>query len=408
MTDAATRIICHPCDSRTGIGLLTEAILRHPSPESASTMVFTLRLASLLLFLTPISLAAKDTPPPDPYAEGRAIVADIQRVVTPNGVQESFVADIGGTRQAVSVRGADRGNPLLLFVHGGPGAVEMPIAWTFQRPWEDYFTVVQWDQRGAGKSYAMNDPEAIAETLTPERYRDDAIELIELLRKRYGKRKVVLLGHSWGSIVGLAVAAKRPDLLHAYVGMGQAIDFKAGERTGLAWTREQARAEGNEVALRDLDALRPYPDEGPFVIQSADAWRKWGVRYGALAAYRQDANFYLRAPRLSPEYTPADVKAWHGGSAFTVETLWPRLADVNFNDVTKLDVPIVLFNGRHDYTTPVPLAEAWMRRLDAPKKTTVWFEHSAHLPMIEEPGRVFAALLEHVLPLARERSGEKP
>ena len=86
----------------------------------------------------------------------------------------------------------------------------MPIAWSFQRPWEDFFTVVQYDQRGAGKSYRLNDPERLATTLTFERYRDDAIELIELLRKRYGKRKVILLGHSWGSAVGLGVRPRAP------------------------------------------------------------------------------------------------------------------------------------------------------------------------------------------------------
>ena len=146
----------------------------------------------------------------DIYAPGRAIVADLDRIVTPNGVQETFEAVLGGARQVVNVRGADRGNPILIYIHGGPGAVEMPFGWAFQRPWEDFFTVVQWDQRGAGRSYSLNDPKTLATTLTIDRYRDDTIELIELLRKKYGKQKVFLLGHSWGSVVGLSVAAKDP------------------------------------------------------------------------------------------------------------------------------------------------------------------------------------------------------
>lgn len=341
----------------------------------------------------------------DPYAPGKEVIADINKIVTPHGVQEEFVATLGGTKQAVSVRGADRDNPILLFIHGGPGAVEMPIAWTFQRPWEDYFTVVQWDQRGAGKSYALNDPAAIAPTLSLERYRDDAIELIELLRSRYGKQKVFVLGHSWGSAVGLSVAAARPDLLHAYVGMGQFIDVRENERVGMAWTLEQARRAGNTKAVQEIEALRPYPDSGPFGIDKADGWRKWAIQYGSLAAYRKDANFYLRAPRLSPEYTPADRKAWIDGSGFTVTTLWPRLADMSFQGMRKAEVPIVMLLGRHDYTTPSDITARWMEKLSAPKKQTVWFEHSSHLPMIEEPGRVFAALLQHVLPLADKKEG---
>lgn len=357
--------------------------------------------AALLLLSCATSAQAQSTASDDAYGPGRAVVAEMQRIVTPNGVQDSFETVLGGARQVVSVRGADRDNPILLFVHGGPGSVEMPMAWSFQRPWEDYFTVVQWDQRGAGKSFPLNDPEALAPTMTLERYRDDAIELIEQLRRKYGKRKIVLMGHSWGSAVGLAVAAKRPDLLHAYVGIGQAIDFRENERVGMAWTIERATREGNAQAVHEVEALRPYPD-GDFTIDKADAWRKWSIGYGALAAYRPNADFYFQSTRLSPEYTPADRKAWSDGSAFSVTTLWPRLAEVSFMDVRKLEVPVVFFLGRHDYTVPAPIAAAWLARVEAPKKQVVWFEHSAHLPMVEEPGRVFAALLEHVLPLVED------
>src|SRR3546814_18307757 len=137
----------------------------------------------------------------------------------------------------------------------------MPVAWAFQRPWEDVFTVVQYDQRGAGRSYPLNDPATLASTMTPERYRDDAIELIELLKKRYDKRKVVLMGHSWGSIVGLSVAVKRPDLLYAYVCVGRGIDFRDGEKAGLAWTRAQAVAAGNPGAAGATDAAAPSPQD---------------------------------------------------------------------------------------------------------------------------------------------------
>ncbi len=352
------------------------------------------------MLLLALAATAQVAAPADPYAPGREIIAEIGTVVTPKGVQETFEVTLGGARQMVNVRGSDRDNPILLFIHGGPGAVEMPIAWAFQRPWEDYFTVVQWDQRGAGRSYPLNDPVALAPTLTVERYRDDAIELIDRLRAKYGKRKIFVLGHSWGSVVGLAVAAKRPDLLHAYIGMGQIIDAKENERVGMAWTIAQARAAGNADAVREVEALKPYPDAGAFTIEQADGWRKWAIGYGSLAAYRKDANFYLRAPRLSPEYTAADRKAWADGSLYSVTTLWPRLADLSFTRTRRIGAPVFMFLGRHDYTTPSPITAEWMARLSAPKKRVTWFEHSAHLPMIEEPGRVFAALVEQVRPLA--------
>lgn len=355
--------------------------------------------------LAMLMLSAPATAQPDPYAQGREMVAGLGKIVAPAGVQETFQVTLGGARQVVNVRGSDRANPILLFVHGGPGAVEMPIAWTFQRSWEDFFTVVQWDQRGAGRSYPLNDPATLAPTMTLERYRNDAIELIELLKSRYGKHKVVLVGHSWGSLVGLSVAAARPDLLHAYVGMGQAIDFMAAERVGLDWTLDQARKRSEAQAVRELEALAPYPESGPFTIAKADGWRKYAVRYGALAAYRPDAQFYFDVVKLSPEYTPADRKAWGQGSAFSVETLWPRLRDVSLANVTRLRLPVFFFLGRHDYVVPFPVAARWMAKVRAPRKDIVWFDHSAHLMMIEEPGRTLDALVHKVLPVVREQHG---
>jgi proline iminopeptidase len=330
---------------------------------------------------------------PDGLEKARSIIGDIQKIVTPNGIDETLILELGGARQVVNIRGADKANPVLLYIHGGPGSVEMPMAWSFQRPWEDFFTVVQWDQRGAGRSYRLNDPDKIASSLTFERYRDDAIELIEQLRSRLGKRKVFVLGHSFGSAVGLAVAQKRPELLYAYIGMGQLIDFRENERVGMARTMELARKRGDDDAVRAIAALTPYPDSGPFTIDKADGWRKWANKYGSLAGQRSDANFYFDSTKLSPLYTPQDRVDWGTGSAFTVTTLWPRLADVSFSSLHKMNVPVVLLLGRYDSTTPSTIAAKWFGQLSAPSKTLCWFENSGHLPMIEEQGRTFAALL---------------
>jgi pimeloyl-ACP methyl ester carboxylesterase len=264
--------------------------------------------------------------------------------------------------------------------------------------------VVEWDQRAAGKSFRMEDPQVVGPTLTPDRYRDDTIELIELLRARYGKRKIFLLGHSWGSTVGLSVAIKRPDLLFAYVGMGQLIDFPENERTSYAMVLEQARQDRNAQAVKELEAIAPYPGSGSLDVEKTAVERKWSVYYGGLAAGRQEGDFYTHLGRLSPEYGADDRKAWDASSEFTMKVLWPKLAAVSFRDVRRIDVPVIFFLGRHDTTTPPQIAADWLQRVKAPKKAVVWFEQSAHLPMLEEPGRVFEALVHQVRPLARPRS----
>jgi proline iminopeptidase len=366
--------------------------------EAVRLALIALPLATMpqhALSRAPVNATAQEVSAADPLAPARTIIADVQRIVAPNGIDETLTLTLGGARQVVNIRGADRRNPILLYIHGGPGSVEMPMAWTFQHPWEDFFTVVQWDQRGAGRSYPLNDPAEIAPTLTIDRYRDDAIELIEQLRARLGQPKVFVLGHSFGSTVGLAVAERRPDLLYAYmyIGMGQLVDARENERVGMANTLRIARERGDKAAVQAIEALRRYPDSGPFTIDKADAWRAYANRYGSLAGYRSDAKFYFDSTKLSPLYTPADRQAWSEGSAFTVKTLWPRIADLSFTGLGRLDLPVMLLLGARDSTTPSDIAERWLARLSAPNRTACRFAFSGHLPMIEEPGKTLLALL---------------
>lgn len=368
-----------------------------------------IRLATAILALAFASAAAADAAPPaDPHAAARHIIGELQQITTPDGIQESFVAEINGTKQYVLVRGNHRDNPILLFVHGGPAAPEMPISWAFQRPWEEFFTVVQWDQRASGKSWPLNDPQALLPTLGVGQYRDDVIALIEQLVRRYGKRKVILLGHSWGSIPGLMAAQAWPDLLHAYVGIGQIIDFREGERLGYEQILRRAREDGNAEAIAELEALAPYPGDGEFSVEAIGTQRKWSIHYGYLTAGRDNARAYFRAHRLSPEYGPADIEAWGAGSAFTIEHLLPKLADVSFVPVRRLAVPTYMFMGRHDYTTPNAPVQAWLERLQAPAKAGVWFEDSAHVIPADEPGRTLLALLRHVRPHAEKAGDGEP
>jgi len=328
----------------------------------------------------------------DDYAPAREVVRGLNRIVTDKGVQETFTATLGGAKQVVTVRGADRDNPILVYVHGGPGAAESPFAWAFQRPWEDYFTVVQWDQRGAGRSYRSEGHAALAPTMTLDRIRDDAIELIDQLNARYRQRKVFLLGHSFGSVIGMMVAAKRPDLLHAYVGMGQYVATVAGEKASFAWTLDQAKHAGNAQAIRELEALQPYP--GDTSIAKIDAERKWANHYGGLFWRHSDGDFYFRLARLSPDYTPEQRAAYDAGGQFSTELLERQLKELSFIPITRLGCPVYMLLGRHDGLTPAPLAANWLDRVTAPAKKAFWFEQSAHMPMIEEPGRTLAALLE--------------
>ena len=356
----------------------------------------------VLLVLSSVAAASGATPTDadDPHADAKRILGDLQRVVTPNGVQSLEKVRLGGIEQWISIRGADRDNPVLLYLHGGPAQPMMPASWTFQRAWEDYFTVVQWDQRAAGKTYLAADPAEVADTIRIDRYVDDALELIALLRERFGKDKVVVLGHSWGTIVGMEVLLRRPEWLHAYVGLGQVISVEENETLGYEYALRRARAEGHREALAALAALAPYPGPEPLHRERIGAQRKWSIHYGGLSGYRDNANQYFAAQRLSPDYSEADRRAIHDGSLLTLDRILAEWNTVDFRGVREVGAPVVMFMGRHDYTTPSQQAADWVARVKAPDKEAVWFEHSAHLAPLEEPGRVLMALVDRVRPFA--------
>ena len=199
---------------------------------------------------------------PRDRAEATAVIRDLRHIVAPNGIERAESVRIGGINQFVTIRGVDRRNPVLLILHGGPGFPEAPLAWWNTRSLEEYFTVVEWDQRGAGKTYLMNDPVAIAPTMKPEIFIQDAEELVAWLRKDLHKQKVFVLGHSWGSYIGLELARRRPEWLHAYIGTGQATNSPESERRGFAATLAAAKAAHNAPAIAELEAIVPYATPG--------------------------------------------------------------------------------------------------------------------------------------------------
>jgi proline iminopeptidase len=334
-------------------------------------------------------------------SEVRAIIADARRIPTSDGVEELLAIPIGGTTQWISVRGRDRRNPILLMIHGGPASPEMPTSWAFQRGWEDYFTVVQWDQRGSGKSYNASDTAAIRSTLSLARITEDAGEVVQYLRARYGVTKIFVLAHSWGSVVGLGLAHRHPEWLYAYVGMGQIISGRENERVGYAQTLRAAEARGDDQAVRELKAIAPYPDpDGSLPIDKLIVERKWSVAFGGLSYGRDNLSYYLNQAELSPEYTDADIEAIDKGSTLSLTPLWSEVMRFDYSRVVDFRCPIVIFAGRHDMTTPSTVAAGWLARVHAPSTRLVWFERSAHMMMVEEPGRMLVHLVQDVLPLA--------
>jgi proline iminopeptidase len=377
--------------------------------RNAVTLSFRARTFRRVAFVAALAVAgaASADTSPKTFTRDRAaaIIANARKIVTPHGIERLEKVRIGGIDQWVSIRGSDTRNPVLLYVHGGPGYISMPMSWWWHG-WEDYFTVVNWDQRGAGKTYLLNDPAKVGPTITPERMIADTEEMTNWLRKTLGKKKIFLLGHSAGSYWGLEMALRHPDWLHAYIGVAQITNGPESERRGWQATLNAARRDGNAKAVRDLEAMAPYPPKGrPLTLEEIYAERKWLDYYGGVMAYRHGNDAEGDLADLSPDYTDAEIPLIWKGNRFTESHLLPWLLGQDLSGNLKFDCPIIIFAGRHDVDVNAALTREWFEKVQAPSKQFVRFEHSSHLPMTEEPGKFLVSLVRYARPIA-ERAGD--
>jgi pimeloyl-ACP methyl ester carboxylesterase len=342
-----------------------------------------------------------DSEPVFRRSEVTGIIAEARRIDSTTGISELAAVDIGGIKQWISVRGRDRRNPILLFVHGGPGSPMMPASWFWQTPWEEYFTVVQWDQRGAGKTAASNDAAKVGPTISVERMTADGEAVVKYLRATYHQDKIFLMGHSWGTIIGVNVAQRHPEWLHAYIGMGQAVYGRDNERLGYEFALREARAHGNREAIADLEKIAPYPNpDGTVPVDKILLQRKWVIAYGGLTWHRSTYDYEINTGRLSPDYTTVDLAVMARDDLTSLKQLFGPPNVLDYRPTTVFRCPIFLFAGRYDYETVSSVAHDWYERLQAPKKGFVWFENSAHMLPFEEPGKLFLHLVRDVRPLA--------
>ena len=292
---------------------------------------------------------------------------------------------LGGVPQSVVIRSQNVANPILLYLHGGPGTSELGMLRTYNLPsLEQRFTVAVWDQRGAAKSYSARHP---VSGMTVEQLVADTGELVELLCRRFGHQKIYLVGHSWGSALGILAVKQQPDRFHAYVGVGQMVNMLEGERLSYAWTLEHARKAGDRRSVARLERIGvpPYaPPMRPKVI----AQRAILARYGGEVHGNRHGGIMtvLRCLFRTREYGWIDRINYFRGIFVSMDLLWPQIMSINlFEQAPKLDVPVYFLAGAYDQEAPSILAERYYRALMAPRKRLIWFRNSAHFVNTEEP-----------------------
>ncbi len=330
-----------------------------------------------------------------PEAAGRtAPFKDAAGRPVPGSVAEAGFWRIGDVDQWVIVRGRSTENPVLVLLHGGPGSSGTSLFRSFNAALEDAYTVVYWDQRGAGRSYKRSIPAA---SMTVERFVADLDELVDRLLARFGKTKVAICGHSWGSALGVLYASRFPAKFSVYVGIGQVADMAASEAASYAFTLRQAGERGHRRALAQLTSIGPPPH----TLKALTTQRRWLMALGGALGPNLTLPQVIWRGMTGADASVLDLVRLLQGSAFSTRLLLSQLLELNLlRDVQSLKVPVFLALGRLDMQVVATVSAAYFDILDAPHKELTWFEQSGHMVPFEEPEAFNRLMIDKVRPFA--------
>lgn len=332
-------------------------------------------LLGLVVLALVVLIALPATTPPIVEPDGQPVPGSIAEVTT---------VEINGHDHGLLIRGHDTGNPILLYLSGGPGQSSLPWPRVLYDDLSRDMTIVAWDQRGTGKSYAALDP---TETLTLQQTIDDTIAVTNYLRERFGQDKIYLLGESWGTTLGVLAAQQRPDLYHAMIGSGQMVSQRETDRRLYHDVLAYAERTGNDAMRQQMLAYGepPYSDMSAYVTVMG-YYELLYKPYTPPAAYIAKGQAANLGPWnvLGEEYSFVEKVNVFRGFLDMASVLYPQLQDIDFRqDVPRMDVPLYVLDGAAELDARRDLALEWFAQVDAPIKRLYTFEDSAHAPAFE-------------------------
>lgn len=314
------------------------------------------------------------------------LLKDAQGNVIPGSVSEKVWVEINGIKQGMFIRGENLQNPIILYLHGGPGTPLLQFISYLEKEerLEKYFTVCYWDQRGAGMTYNKS---IDSSTMTVEQLVKDTHEVTEYLKSRFGQNKIYLLGHSWGSYLGVKTIEKYPENYLAYIGIGQVTNQTESERLAYDYMLTHAKKVNDKDVIEKLEKYdsnaNHFPQIDYLVKGRTNILNKYGIGH-----LHQGVTFYdvLKSFFVFKGYTVNEKINWFLGADFSMAYLFPAvLKDNLFTSSVKFDVPFCITQGKYDYMVSQVLAEKYLDVIEAPKKEFYAFSNSAHSPNMEEP-----------------------
>jgi pimeloyl-ACP methyl ester carboxylesterase len=313
-----------------------------------------------------------------------------------NGIVEECYVRIGGIEQWVGIRGEDRLNPVLLVIHGGPGS-SYSIFTPLLRGWEKHFTLVQWDQRGCGKTFARTGPHATGK-LSMEQFVRDGIELAEYVRRRLEKDRLFLLASSFGSTFGLEMARRRPDLFYAYIGTDQNVGMVRGREQVHGELLERLRGAGLTKGVRAIERIGMDPTR--WTDEDFTTVAQWTMKSDP-RGYRRTMKLLKDAVWFAPGWMLRDIRAFVAGMKFTLKQILPEFSRYDaWQQGTQFEIPMFVFQGENDVLTSTKLARSYYDDMVAPLKAMRLIADAGHFAAFLQPERFLDQLLTLVRPLA--------
>ncbi len=318
----------------------------------------------------------------------------------PDSIAEVQYLRLGGVDQWVMIRGERRSNPALIMLHGGPGFTETHFFRRFNAPLESAFTVVYWDQRGAGKSFDRHIP---ASSMTVEQFIADLDVLVDFVRKRLGHQKVAIFGHSWGSVLGPLYASRFPEKVSVYIGCAQIGDSAAAEAASYALALAEAKRRKNPKALRQLEAIGAPPYDANALFTERTWHQRFDGQLRLRALWKLGRDFFS-----CPETSLADLPNIVRGFRFTLEAMWSEVSTLSLlRLVPALPMPVFVFVGALDHWVPAETSVVYFDALSAPSKQLVRFEKSGHEPFVDEPEKFNRTMRDVVRPAVDAVLGDR-
>lgn len=294
-----------------------------------------------------------------------------------NSISSLEQVEINGAGHELMTRGQDKNNPIVIFVHGGPGMSEIPYVTKYQDLLEKNFTIVHYDQRASGKSYHFGEDYS---NLSTELLVKDLLALTDYISTRFNQEKVILVGHSFGTYIGMQAAQQAPEKYEAYIGIGQMSNIIESELDGLNFTIDQAELSGNTTDVEYLQGLTEKVQSGEMLTP-----RHYVRKYGGAARLIDDNADMENGLLFGPEYNLLDRIRYNRGVSHVQEILIGQAIKKPLPTViTKLDLPVYFIMGQYDYMTSAKAAKTYFDEIDAIEKGFITYDQSAHYPQFEE------------------------